>query len=70
MPEPNLPPLYVAIGPVERGCVSVDDLRNKIPELPEQVRKRLRNENGLNLEQSIRLVVRFMMVIKYNHKSD
>lgn len=57
MPEPNLPPLHVAMGPVQRGSVSVDDLKKTIPELPDAIRQRLRNENGLSMEHSIRLVV-------------
>lgn len=57
MPEPNLPPLHIAIGPVERGCVSVEEIRKRIPELPEETRERLRNENGLTMIQTVRLVV-------------
>lgn len=56
MPEPNLPPLHIAMGPVKQGCVNADDLRKSIPELPEQTRTRLREYNGLTLEQSIFLV--------------
>ena len=56
MPEPNLPPLHLAMGPVEHGCVNVDDLRKSLPELPEETRSRLRDDFGLNLEQSIILV--------------
>lgn len=61
MPEPNLPPLHIAMGPVDRGCVSVEELRKQIPELPEEIRQRLRNDHGLTMEQSIRLVVRYKM---------
>lgn len=57
MPEPNLPPLHIAMGPVEKGCVSVDDLRKRIPELPQETRQRLVKDNGLTVEQSIILVV-------------
>lgn len=57
MPEPNLPPLHIGIGPIERGCVHVDDLKKIIPEMPDEIRERLIRENGLTLEQSIRLVV-------------
>ncbi|XP_044270966.1 glutamyl-tRNA(Gln) amidotransferase subunit B, mitochondrial [Tribolium madens] len=56
MPEPNLPPLHVAMGPVSQGCVSVDTLKNSLPELPEETRCRLRQSSGLTLEQSIILV--------------
>nr|CAH7716732.1 unnamed protein product [Callosobruchus chinensis] len=55
MPEPNLPPLHIAMGPVEIGCVNADRLKENIPELPEQTRTKLRDE-GLTLEQSIILV--------------
>lgn len=66
MPEPNLPPLHVGIGPVSGGCVHVDDLKNRIPEMPENVRQRLIKENELTLEQSIRVVVR----LKYEFIAD
>ncbi|XP_970958.3 glutamyl-tRNA(Gln) amidotransferase subunit B, mitochondrial [Tribolium castaneum] len=56
MPEPNLPPLHVAMGPVSQGCVSVDSLKSSLPELPEGTRVRLRESSGLTLEQSIILV--------------
>ncbi|CAH0547644.1 unnamed protein product [Brassicogethes aeneus] len=56
MPEPNLPPLHVAVGPFTRGCVNVEELKNKIPELPEETRVRLKNEMGLSSEQAIVLV--------------
>lgn len=57
MPEPNLPSLHVAIGPINRGVVNADKLKEIIPELPEQTRQRLRNDLGLTSEQSIILVV-------------
>lgn len=57
MPEPNLPPLHIALGPVWSGCLNADDIRSQIPELPEQTRVRLREELGLSAEQSIILVV-------------
>ncbi|CAG9822146.1 unnamed protein product [Phaedon cochleariae] len=56
MPEPNLPPLHVAMGPIQTGSVNADELQRLIPELPEETRHRLRVEKGLNLEQSIILV--------------
>nr|CAI5830866.1 unnamed protein product [Callosobruchus analis] len=55
MPEPNLPPLHIAMGPVEIGCVNADRLKENIPELPQQTRTKLQDE-GLTLEQSIILV--------------
>lgn len=56
MPEPNLPPLHIAMGPVQQGCVNADDLRKRIPELPEETRTRLKENYGLTPEQSIILV--------------
>ncbi|KAJ3636078.1 hypothetical protein MTP99_008918 [Tenebrio molitor] len=56
MPEPNLPPLHVAMGPVGHGCVNADELRQTMPELPEQTRCRLRDSLGLTVEQSVILV--------------
>ncbi|XP_022907350.2 glutamyl-tRNA(Gln) amidotransferase subunit B, mitochondrial [Onthophagus taurus] len=56
MPEPNLPPLHIALGPVEQGCVNVDKLKESIPELPQQTRERLQETFGLTLEQSVILV--------------
>ncbi|KAJ8967074.1 hypothetical protein NQ317_018655 [Molorchus minor] len=61
MPEPNLPPLHIAMGPVERGCVNADELRKLIPELPEETRERLK-ELGLTHEQTIILVNDFTLL--------
>lgn len=63
MPEPNLPFLFVALGPITHGCVSVDEIKQNIPELPEQTRMNLQNEHGLTVEQSIILVVCKMNII-------
>lgn len=57
MPEPNLPPLHVALGPVFGGLVSVEEVKVKIPELPEQTRTRLREQYGLSHKQCVILVV-------------
>lgn len=57
MPEPNLPPLHVALGPVFGGSVSVEEIKVKIPELPEQTRTRLREQYGLSHKQCVILVV-------------
>nr|XP_023028739.1 glutamyl-tRNA(Gln) amidotransferase subunit B, mitochondrial [Leptinotarsa decemlineata] len=56
MPEPNLPPLHIAMGPIEIGCVNADKLKETIPELPAETRQKLRNEGGLTMEQSMILV--------------
>lgn len=57
MPEPNLPPLYIAIDPVNQGVVNVNKLQKDIPELPEETRTRLMKDYNLSLEQVIVLVV-------------
>ncbi|KAI4467067.1 glutamyl-trna gln amidotransferase [Holotrichia oblita] len=56
MPEPNLPPLHIALGPVQQGCVNVNEIVSKIPELPEDTRNRLRESFGLVPEHAIILV--------------
>ncbi|XP_018569253.1 glutamyl-tRNA(Gln) amidotransferase subunit B, mitochondrial [Anoplophora glabripennis] len=62
MPEPNLPPLYIAMGPVHIGCVNADELKATIPELPEQTRQRLKEEIGLTAEQAVILVNDFALL--------
>lgn len=57
MPEPNLPPLHVSVGIVEHGCVNVEELKMKLPELPNETRQRLL-EFGLTKIQTSILVVR------------
>lgn len=59
MPEPNLPPLHIAVGPIQQGCVNVGELKNQIPELPEETRMRLNKDLGLTLEQAVILVVSY-----------
>lgn len=69
MPEPNLPPLHIAMGPIQNGCVNADAIKDKIPELPEQTRCRLREELGLTPEQSIILVVNISnMLIRFEEE--
>ncbi|ALC47430.1 CG5463, partial [Drosophila busckii] len=59
MPEPNLPPLHVNLKP---GCcstvdlISVAELSEEIPELPEHTRQRLVEQYKLNAETAIILV--------------
>lgn len=65
MPEPNLLPLHVAMGPVEIGCVNADKLKETIPELPEQIRRRLKEDIGLSTEQAIILVVSTNVLSKH-----
>ncbi|XP_018325252.1 glutamyl-tRNA(Gln) amidotransferase subunit B, mitochondrial [Agrilus planipennis] len=56
MPEPNLPPLYVALNSLQRGCVNVEELKVTLPELPHQTRKHLMDKYGLTPVQAIILV--------------
>ncbi|XP_062126700.1 LOW QUALITY PROTEIN: glutamyl-tRNA(Gln) amidotransferase subunit B, mitochondrial [Drosophila sulfurigaster albostrigata] len=59
MPEPNLPPLHLNLKP---GCrstkelISVAELSEQIPELPEHTRQRLIEDYKLNAETAIILV--------------
>lgn len=57
MPEPNLPPLHIALGPINRGSVNADELAKLLPELPEQTRCRLKETFNVTAEQAIILVV-------------
>ncbi|XP_035434647.2 glutamyl-tRNA(Gln) amidotransferase subunit B, mitochondrial [Spodoptera frugiperda] len=58
MPEPNLPPLRVNLKTdiEHRDVLSVPLIQEKIPELPEQSRKKLIEDFGLRPETSIQLV--------------
>lgn len=57
MPEFNLPPLHIAMGPISWGCVNADELQANLPELPETTRSHLKETYGLSIEQAIILVV-------------
>uniref|UniRef100_A0A1Y1KYJ0 Glutamyl-tRNA(Gln) amidotransferase subunit B, mitochondrial n=3 Tax=Photinus pyralis TaxID=7054 RepID=A0A1Y1KYJ0_PHOPY len=56
MPEPNLPPLYIAMGPTTWGCVNAEHIKKLIPQLPHEIRKHLKEECNLTTEQAIILV--------------
>lgn len=58
MPEPNLPPLRVNLKTdiEHRDVLSVPLIQEKIPELPEQSRRKLIEDFGLRPETSIQLV--------------
>ncbi|KAJ9577129.1 hypothetical protein L9F63_006301 [Diploptera punctata] len=62
MPEPNLPPLRLIMDSDDTRCrvnenlVNVSELRNQLPELPAETRKRLVSQFGLSQEIAIRLV--------------
>lgn len=70
MPEPNLPPLHIAMGPIQMGCVNADELKETLPELPEQTRQRLQGEVGLNAEQAIILVVSTNVPLEFVFATD
>jgi len=63
MPEPNLPPLRlytmetVPSGVPSQQIINVDELRDKMPELPVDQRVRLSQTYGLSAEHSSVLVV-------------
>lgn len=57
MPEPNLPPLHVAVGPISQGVVKVENLKDSLPEMPAMTRSRLVENFNLSLEQAVILVV-------------
>jgi Asp-tRNA(Asn)/Glu-tRNA(Gln) amidotransferase B subunit len=63
MPEPNLPPLWVVFSDQDAAqstysdCVNVDCLRRKLPELPQETRRKLTNKYGISPESAIILVV-------------
>ncbi|KAH8388636.1 hypothetical protein KR093_011744 [Drosophila rubida] len=59
MPEPNLPPLHLNLKPGSRSTkelISVAELSEQIPELPEHTRQRLMEHYKLNAETAIILV--------------
>ncbi|KAF4528977.1 hypothetical protein B566_EDAN017355 [Ephemera danica] len=57
MPEPNLPPLRVALeGDGDENMVSVTNIKKNIPELPEQTRRKLQEKHGLSLEAAFSIV--------------
>lgn len=57
MPEPNLPPLHVAVGPISQGAVNANILREQLPEMPSESRSKLVDNCNLTLEQAVVLVV-------------
>lgn len=57
MPEPNLPLLHVGFSSMSHGTVNADEIKKKIPPLPEEKRVNLQNKYALTREQSILLVV-------------
>lgn len=63
MAEPNLPPLHVVMGPIQGGGVNADEIKKRIPELPEQTRQRLEESFQLRKEHCIILVVRIEGVL-------
>lgn len=57
MPEPNLPLLHIGFSSMGHGTVNADELKKKIPQLPEEKRQSLQNKYALTPEQAIILVV-------------
>lgn len=57
MPEPNLPLLHVSFGCMSHGAVNVEEVKKKIPALPEEKRLTLKNTFALSPEQAYVLVV-------------
>ncbi|KAL1130890.1 hypothetical protein AAG570_012131, partial [Ranatra chinensis] len=58
MPEPNLLPLRLNVGGNRiEGLINVEDLRRKVPELPEDTRQKLIRDYGLPATFAIILVV-------------
>lgn len=64
MSEPNLPFLHIALGPVSQGSVNADEIRDKIPKLPDRVRQELEDIYCLTDEQAYILVVSTYYVAK------
>ncbi|XP_045777510.1 glutamyl-tRNA(Gln) amidotransferase subunit B, mitochondrial [Maniola jurtina] len=69
MPEPNLPPLRVNLSTKEdtQDVISVPLVKDKIPELPEQTRRKLVEQYELKPEASIQLVNE-PVLLEYFHK--
>ncbi|XP_014261832.1 glutamyl-tRNA(Gln) amidotransferase subunit B, mitochondrial [Cimex lectularius] len=77
MPEPNLPPLRVNTSKEDfPGVISVEKLRDSLPELPEDTRKRLAVDFGLSRDMIIHLVGNdqlydvFLQLLKENKERD
>jgi len=59
MPEPNLPPLRLSFeGQNDKNLISIPNIKEKLPELPEMARKRLLDNFNLATIHAINLVVR------------
>lgn len=62
MPEPNLPPLVLyddeTIGdaPIREKVVNIDDIRRRLPELPEEQRQRLTQVYEIKYSDAVKLV--------------
>jgi len=72
MPEPNLPPLRlytsqtIPAGVSSQQIVNVDELRDRMPELPNAQRTRLQQTYGLSLEHSSVLVVSYNLLLLFS----
>lgn len=56
MPEPNLPPLFISMGGLSRGCFILEEFQGLIPELPGNTRIRLIENYGIPFEHAFILV--------------
>ncbi|XP_038055251.1 glutamyl-tRNA(Gln) amidotransferase subunit B, mitochondrial-like [Patiria miniata] len=62
MPEPNLPPLIlydnatIHTASDARSVVNIDEVRGRLPELPEAKRQRLVKDYGIRLDSAVKLV--------------
>ncbi|XP_022092795.1 glutamyl-tRNA(Gln) amidotransferase subunit B, mitochondrial-like isoform X2 [Acanthaster planci] len=62
MPEPNLPPLIlydnstIHTASDARSVVNIDEVKGRLPELPEAKRERLVKDYGIRLESAVKLV--------------
>ena len=64
MPEPNLPPLVIYTNEtlprqtgVHEKVVNIDEVRQQLPEIPDQTRQRLQHQYNFSLGQTLILVV-------------
>ena len=63
MPEPNLPPLRLYMdGTIPADLdpsqvININELERQLPELPESKRQRLQDAYGINIQQSLIIVV-------------
>lgn len=57
MHEPNLPILHLGFEGISHGSVNVDEIRKRLPVLPEEKRTNLQKQYHLTPQQAVILVV-------------